>query len=150
MPAPRPPYSLGHSTPVHPPEWSLLYHPTRRAQSFSSASKKVSDSSGCSGLFLSSHARNSLRKASSSGVKLKSISRRPHRVDSAKSAAPAHRGARDALCDQHPPLYLNHLCPNSQSETGPLRTANKRPRAALEAASACGFDIKKAIARKSD
>src|SRR5690348_14705026 len=73
--APRPPYSLGQSMPSHPPSFSFLHHATRRSQSPSSSSAKVSASASLPslGAFLSSHARNSLRNASSSGVKLKSI-----------------------------------------------------------------------------
>src|ERR1700688_4450353 len=73
--APRPPYSLGQSIPTHPALCSFLYHPMRRAHSPESSASSPNESAFSIplGALTASHARNSLRNASSSGLKLKSI-----------------------------------------------------------------------------
>src|SRR3984893_13692274 len=88
MLAPRPPYSLGQSMPVHPPLASFLNHATRRCHSPSSSSENVSSSdTACLGALISSHVRNSLRNRSSSGVKLKSMASLLQRARSVCAAA---------------------------------------------------------------
>src|ERR1700675_4916133 len=101
MLAPRPPYSLGQSIPVHPPLASFLNHATRRCHSPSSSSENVSSSdTACFGALTSSHARNSLRNASSAGVKLKSMASLLERGDQSKAMLRA--SDRTPLNLEHP------------------------------------------------
>jgi len=76
MGAPRPPYSLGQCTAIHPAACIFLCHATRRVHSspaslcMNSSAKRLRRS--LSGRFASSHDRSSWRNASSAALSLKS------------------------------------------------------------------------------
>src|SRR5215470_6128749 len=69
--APRPPYSLGHEMPAQPASYSLRCQRFRYSNLCSSDSSRRSSQSV--GTLAASHARNSSRKAISSGLRFRSM-----------------------------------------------------------------------------